>query len=189
MARTMGIYLGERVRELRVQRNMTQRELALSLGLKPHQNACVSRWEKNVIPVSKRNLLKMATAFGLSPYDAFPEAFKKPPLTLNEYQQAARRTMNPALNSEETFFHAIHGMAAEVGEIHSLYQKFYQGHEVDAEHIMKEVGDLLWMIAEFCTVHGWELADVAQKNIDKLLARYPDGFKVEQSLHRKEGDV
>jgi len=110
-------------------------------------------------------------------------------MLMNEYQQAAARTMNRELTYEETSRHALHGMCAEVGEIHGLYQKFYQGHEMDADHVMKEVGDLLWMIAEFCTAHGWRLSDVAQMNIDKLRARYPDGFNADKSLHRVAGDV
>lgn len=109
-------------------------------------------------------------------------------MDMNEYQRLAQRTMNPALSFEETSRHALHGMAAEVGEIHGLYQKFYQGHEMDAEHVKKEVGDLLWMVAEFCTVNGWKMGDIAQMNIDKLKARYPDGFTTENSLHRVEGD-
>lgn len=109
-------------------------------------------------------------------------------MRLNEYQLLAQRTMNHALSHEETSRHALHGMCAEVGEIHGLYQKFYQGHEMDAEHVKKEVGDLLWMIAEFCTVNGWKMGDVAQMNIDKLKARYPEGFTAEKSLHRAEGD-
>ena len=110
-------------------------------------------------------------------------------MTLNEYQLLAQRTMNKELTHEETSRHALHGMCSEVGEVHGQYQKFYQGHEMDAEHVKKEVGDLLWMIAEFCTVNGWKMDDVAQMNIDKLKARYPDGFAVENSLHRAEGDV
>lgn len=110
-------------------------------------------------------------------------------MTLNEYQQAAARTMNLSLGFEETSRHALHGMCAEVGEIHGLYQKFYQGHEMDAEHVKKEVGDLLWMIAEFCTVNCWKMDDVAQMNIDKLRARYPEGFTADKSLHRAAGDV
>lgn len=107
----------------------------------------------------------------------------------NEYQHLAARTMNPALNFEETSRHALHGMCAEVGEIHGLYQKFYQGHEMDAEHVKKEVGDLLWFVAEFCTANGWKLDDVFQGNIDKLKARYPEGFDADHSLHRAAGDV
>ncbi len=45
------------------------------------------------------------------------------------------------------------------------------------------------MIAELCTAYGFTLEEVMQLNIDKLCARYPDGFSEEKSLHRAEGDV
>lgn len=189
LAGERGVYYGEQIRNMRIQRGLTQWEFAQRIGLTRGASTEISRWENNRMPLHRTSLKKIADAFGVSEYEIFPEVFRRAPMTLNEYQQAAQRTMNNALNFEETSRHALHGMAAEVGEIHGLYQKFYQGHEMDAEHVMKEVGDLLWMIAEFCTVHGWSLGDVAQKNIDKLLARYPEGFNVEQSLNRKEGDV
>jgi NTP pyrophosphatase (non-canonical NTP hydrolase) len=80
-------------------------------------------------------------------------------------------------------------MVGEIGEIHSIYQKEYQGHEIDDEHLKKEVGDLLWFVAEYCTAKGWSLDDVATLNVEKLKARYPEGFDAEHSLHRKEGDI
>jgi hypothetical protein len=43
--------------------------------------------------------------------------------------------------------------------------------------------------AEYCTAKGWSLDDIMRMNIDKLKERYPDGFKAEQSLHRKAGDI
>lgn len=109
-------------------------------------------------------------------------------MQMNEYQRLAARTVG-SLDCIGMECHALHGVSAEVGEIHSLYQKEYQGHIMDEKHLMKEVGDLLWFIAELCTAKGWALADVAQMNIDKLLERYPAGFEVEKSLHRREGDV
>ena len=48
---------------------------------------------------------------------------------------------------------------------------------------------LIWMIAEICTALDFTLDDVMQTNIDKLKARYPDGFDPEKSLHRKDSDV
>ena len=45
------------------------------------------------------------------------------------------------------------------------------------------------MIAEACTAFGFKMDDVMQTNIDKLKARFPDGFDVEKDLHRKDGDV
>lgn len=108
---------------------------------------------------------------------------------MNEYQRLAGRTISEELMPSEIETHALHGMVAEIGEIHGLYQKVYQGHEAEAQHLKKEVGDLMWFIAEYCTACGWTLEEIAQMNIEKLKARYPDGFEAERSLHRKEGDI
>ena len=106
-----------------------------------------------------------------------------------QYQRAAARTIAPNMDRRSLMLHALHGIASEVGEIHGLHQKTYQGHPINEEHMKKEFGDLLWFIAEYCTALDWQLEEIAQMNIDKLLARYPDGFDAERSLHRKEGDV
>ena len=109
-------------------------------------------------------------------------------MTGNEYQVLAARTI-PSGNKKDMKSHALHGLAGEVGELHSIYQKIYQGHPVDEEHLKKETGDILWMVAEFCTANGWQMEDIMQLNIDKLKARFPKGFEVARSLHRKEGDI
>lgn len=110
-------------------------------------------------------------------------------MQLNEYQQLAQRTMDLKRDFEDTKNHALHGMVGEIGELHSIYQKFYQGHEIDNDHLKKELGDLMWFIAEYATAKGWTLEEVAALNIEKLKARYPEGFDAEHSLHRKEGDI
>lgn len=108
---------------------------------------------------------------------------------IDTYQQLAARTINKDLSAPEMEKHALHGMVGEIGEIHSLYQKVYQGHDMDYEHLGKEIGDLCWFIAEFCTVLSINLSDVMMENIEKLKKRYPEGFSVEESLHRAEGDI
>lgn len=110
-------------------------------------------------------------------------------MTPNEYQELAARTINKDLTNTGMANHALHGMVGEVGEIHSLYQKVYQGHALDPEHLKKELGDLLWFVAEYCTACKWNLEDVMQLNIDKLRARYPEGFEAERSLNRADGDI
>lgn len=107
----------------------------------------------------------------------------------NEYQRLAARTINLSLKDWQIELHALHGMSGEIGEIHGIYQKSYQGHTPDEQHLMKELGDALWFIAEYCTVKGWSLSDVMQMNIDKLIARYPDGFDSDRSKHRRKGDI
>ena len=63
-------------------------------------------------------------------------------MTGNEYQKLAERTMDfKNLTPAELEMHALHGMVGEIGELHSIYQKVYQGHHFDDVHAMKEVGD------------------------------------------------
>lgn len=110
-------------------------------------------------------------------------------MTGNEYQKLAARTINKKLSSGEKERHALHGMVSEVGELNGIYQKYYQGHHAELGHVQKELGDLLWFIAEYCTVMHWNLEDIMQMNIDKLRARFPEGFEEERSLNRAEGDI
>ena len=106
-------------------------------------------------------------------------------ITLNGYQEQAARTINPRLTDYEKEMHALHLLASEVGDIHGLYQKEYQGHSIKTDDLKKEVGDLLWGIAEYCTSQGWSLEEIATMNIEKLRARYPDGFTEERSINRE----
>lgn len=110
-------------------------------------------------------------------------------MTFEKYQKEASRTINYKLSGDHVELHALHCLSSEVGEVHSIYQKIYQGHPFSEEHVKKEIGDCLWALAELCTVNSWNLGEIAEMNIAKLRARYPDGFDVEHSLHRKEGDI
>ena len=109
-------------------------------------------------------------------------------MTGNEYQKLAERTMSCKTEYDQ-IRHGVFGLCSEAGEVAGLFQKQYQGHHTDPEHLKKELGDCLWMIAEICTGNGWDLEDVMQLNIDKLKARYPEGFEIERSLNRQEGDI
>lgn len=107
-------------------------------------------------------------------------------MEFNEYQLKAARTINKDLGAIDMRNHALHELSGEVGEIHSIFQKAYQGHPVNLDNLKKEIGDVLWGLAELCTSYGWALEDIAALNIEKLKARYPDGFSEERSLHREE---
>ena len=107
-------------------------------------------------------------------------------MRLSEYQELARRTQNTDLDSVAKEMHALYGMASEVGEIHGIYQKMFQGHDGSRIKAIKELGDLLWFIAEYADSLEISLDEVAQCNIDKLRKRYPDGFDADRSVHREE---
>ena len=82
------------------------------------------------------------------------------------------------------------GLSGEVGEFNDMVKKWiFHEKALDAEHAQKEMGDILWYIAMICHSFGWDMNQIMQMNIDKLKARYPDGFDVELSAHRKAGDV
>ena len=106
------------------------------------------------------------------------------------YQKMAMRTSAFNGNQKEDMAaHAVYTLCSEAGEVAGIFQKFYQGYPIDIEHIKKELGDCMWAIAEVCAAFDLDLDDVMQTNIDKLHVRYPNGFEVERSLHRQEGDI
>ncbi len=107
-------------------------------------------------------------------------------MTLNEYQQAARRTQNALLAKRDRVEHALWGMCSEVGEIHGIYQKVHQGHKFDKAAVSEELGDLLWFIAELSDELGISLEGIAEDNIAKLKVRYPEKFSTRDSIERRD---
>ena len=105
----------------------------------------------------------------------------------NEYQKLAMRTLNPSLNKKEVMINAVMGLCGESGEVSDIVKKhLFQGHELDVEKIKKELGDVLWYIAEMCEALDLELDKVMEANIEKLSKRFKAGFTVEESINRKD---
>lgn len=106
-------------------------------------------------------------------------------MNFDEYQKLANRTGN---NTD--IFVSFLGLAGEAGECCDLYKKVYgHGHKLDLEKFKKEIGDVIWYCSDLCTKLGLSLDEVAQLNIDKLKARYPNGFDPQRSQNRKPEDV
>ena len=64
-----------------------------------------------------------------------------------------------------------------------------QGHDLDKEHLIKELGDIAWDLAEAATALDVSLETVFQGNLDKLRRRFPYGFDTQASVHRKKDDI
>ena len=110
-------------------------------------------------------------------------------MNFDEYQGLSRRTQSEEMTDNDKLYHALFGMCSEVGEIHSIFQHFYQGEGMNGARkaaLDSEAGDLLWFLSEFCDALGFKLDEVATANINKLRRRYPYGFDVERSAHRHE---
>lgn len=112
-------------------------------------------------------------------------------MTINEYQKEALRTAS-GMNYENhgLLENAALGLCGESGEVADLVKKaLFQGHELDREHLAKELGDVAWYLAVAADAIGYSLETVLLMNVCKLRRRYPNGFEAERSLRREVGDV
>ena len=110
-------------------------------------------------------------------------------MTGNEYQSLALRTAN-GLDQKQLLTNGVMGMCGEAGECVDMMKKhLFQGHDLDKEHLAKELGDVSWYVAITAHALGYDLDKIFEMNIEKLKARYPEGFDADRSMHRKEGDV
>ena len=108
-------------------------------------------------------------------------------MTINEYQKLAMITLNPELDKKDMLINGVTGLCGESGEVIDIVKKHLaQGHELDKEKIIKELGDVAWYMAEIATVLDVDLEDVLVQNIEKLKKRYPEGFSTEKSVNREE---
>lgn len=108
-------------------------------------------------------------------------------MTGSEYQKRAMRTATP---ESRVLSNVGLGLAGEAGECADIIKKvLHHGTELDKVHLIKELGDVLWYVSLGCEMLEVSLDDVMQINIDKLWERYPEGFSVERSNNRAEGDI
>lgn len=120
-----------------------------------------------------------------------------------EYQELAMRTYDGyAMNRlssnvmSDTFYetaallNGVLGLTGEAGEVSDLVKKgIFHEKGIDREHLEKELGDVMWYIALVCHTCRFDLDEIMQININKLKARYPEGFDVIKANNRESTDV
>ena len=94
----------------------------------------------------------------------------------------------------ERLLTAAVGMSAEAGEFTEVVKKIiFQGKPVNEEnlfHLKRELGDIMWYVAQACMGLDTTIDEIIEMNVDKLKSRYPGGeFDVHYSENRKEGDL
>lgn len=108
-------------------------------------------------------------------------------MEINEYQKLAMRTLNPEIDKKELILNASMGLCGESGEVIDLVKKhLFQGHDLDDERLIKDLGDVAWYLAEAATALNVDLSEILEKNIKKLENRFPDGFNSNRSINRGE---
>ncbi len=99
-------------------------------------------------------------------------------MDFTEYQRLSRSTARYPRNEALTY--PALGLAGEAGEFADHAKKVIRddGGEVTAgrrEAMAKELGDVLWYVAQLASELGLELDEIAQINLDKLLSRQRRG--------------
>lgn len=101
-------------------------------------------------------------------------------MNMREYQQAAIKTaLYPRLPEYGWVYPAL-GLANEAGEVNGKLKKIIRDHdgvidEAQRQTISKELGDVLWYIAQLATELDIDLDEVAKANIAKLASRQERG--------------
>ncbi len=108
-------------------------------------------------------------------------------MDFDKYQELASFTAAVQRTDAEELACSAMGLTGEAGEYCDHIKKhLFHGHDLDKEHLVKELGDVLWYISYAATALGLSLNDIAEKNIKKLKDRYPKGFNFEDSKARKD---
>ncbi len=109
-------------------------------------------------------------------------------MTLDEYQELALRTANPGKKGSPPIqLNWAFGLWGESGEVAEIIKKFcWHGHELDREALGDELGDVLYYLTVLADSFGIDLEQLALHNVEKLRARYPEGFSEERSRNRDE---
>jgi NTP pyrophosphatase (non-canonical NTP hydrolase) len=104
-------------------------------------------------------------------------------MTFDEYQEKSLKT-NLYPKDDKNFSHpvtySVLGLVGEAGEVADKLKKIYRESagvidDNQKDNIKKELGDVLWYLTQLSYDLGFSLNDVAQTNIDKLLARQEQG--------------
>ena len=118
--------------------------------------------------------------------ERYPDAVSEEDIML-AYPTIVNFTRNRNLSLEEELKNYLLGLNGEVGELTDIFKKFfYHGKEFDAMEVMLELGDVLYYLTAICNILGWDINEIMLNNNAKLMARYKDGYSIEQSLNRIE---
>lgn len=100
-------------------------------------------------------------------------------MTLEEYQKKSRTTaLYPKVG--ENFIYPTLGLAGEAGEVAEKIKKILRdkagvASATDRVEIAKELGDVLWYVAQIATELGLSLDSIASTNLAKLASRQERG--------------
>lgn len=103
------------------------------------------------------------------------------------YPLLVEKTSRHDLAAQERVKNAVMGLSGEAGEVVDFLKKvYYHGHEFDANHLIEELGDVMYYLCWLCNEIDIDFSELCFYNMKKLTERYPDGFDADRSIHRPE---
>ena len=117
-------------------------------------------------------------------------------ITMAQYLEEAGRTAHkPMVHrvrkddtvevDRERMVHAALGLCTESGEFADIIKgERYYKKKMSREHVVEELGDILWYMGEACRTVGVSFEEVAEINLRKLKARYPQDFTAARAVNR-----
>lgn len=118
----------------------------------------------------------------------YPDSVSKESI-LEAYPTIVNFTRNKEIGELEELKNYLLGLNGECGELTDIFKKvLYHGKEFDAIDVMLELGDILYYLTAICNILGIDLTEIMLNNNAKLMARYKDGYSIESSKNRIEGD-
>jgi NTP pyrophosphatase (non-canonical NTP hydrolase) len=112
-------------------------------------------------------------------------------MDMNDYQAKARETaIYP--NQGENYIYPVLGLVGETGEVAEKIKKIIrdEGGQLTAAKvadIKKELGDVMWYLAQLSTELGLSLEEIAQGNLEKLASRHKQNMIHGDGDNREEG--
>lgn len=118
----------------------------------------------------------------------YPDVISKDSI-LEVYPTLVDFTRNKNIGELEELKNYLLGLNGECGELTDIFKKvLYHGKSFDSVDVMLELGDILYYFTAICNILGMDLSEIMLNNNAKLMARYKDGYSIEQSLNRIEGN-
>lgn len=160
-----------------------ERILADHMTKNPASGAVMRKAGMIHVGTEREKYEKLGMKFDAEAYEIRRE--EKQGLTANDYQNQAMKTLNPSLSKRDVLINGVMGLCGEAGEAIDLVKKhLHQGHPLDKDKLVKELGDIAWYLAETAYALDFPLEIVLRKNLEKLKNRYPDGFDESRSQNR-----
>ena len=125
--------------------------------------------------------------------DFVTKVTSKPSLDLEILKESLANVENTSEIQSARLLTAALGLGSETGEFVEIVKKmFLQGKPPSDEnifHMKRELGDIMWYIAQGCIALGTDIEELIDINTAKLSARYPGGFDEFRSDNRDEDDI